>query len=95
MYIVLVKSNVPMMVATIFLGVAIMLVPLLDLGSDQVLKAYKFESNIEVYHLDECQCDCEDCDKLRKRFQSVHDGEQENVIMFLAMSPQALSKNSM
>ena len=39
-----------------------------------------------MYHLDECHCDCEDCDKLRKHFQSVHDEEQEYVLIFLAIS---------
>ena len=80
------KSDVTMMITSMCLGVAIMLVPLLDLGSDQVLKAWKFERNIEVYHLDECHCDCEDCDKLRKHFQSMHDEEQEHVLIFLAIS---------
>ena len=72
-----------MMVATMCSVVAIMLVPLLDLGSYQVLKACKFKrnSNIEVYHLEEC-C-CEDSGKLRKRFQSVHDEERENVTIFV------------
>ena len=85
-----------MMVPTMMcLGVDTMLVPLLDLGSVQVLKACKFESNVEVYHLDECHHH-EDGDKLRKRFQSVHDEERENVtILFFFMSPQGLSKDSM
>ena len=74
------KSDVPMMVAIMCSVVAIMLVPLLDLGSYQVLNACKFESNIDVYHLEEC-C-CEDSGKLRKRFQSVHDEEWENVTIF-------------
>ena len=82
-----------MIAATMCLGVAIILVSLLDLGSDQVLKACKFEGSNEVYYLGEC---CrEDSDKFRRCFQSVHDEEQGNFNIFLSMSPQALPRASM
>ena len=47
------KSMVPLTVATIRHGIAVILVPLIGLGTDQVEKAIVLEHNAEAYHIDE------------------------------------------
>lgn len=47
------KSLVPPTVATICHGVAIILVPLIGLGSNQVEKTIVVDHNVEAYHADE------------------------------------------
>ena len=86
------KSAIPMTVGSLRCGVAIMLVPLIGLGSDQVSKACKFEQNIEAYHLDEHRGD--DAHALRTRLESIHPVERDNVTVFLFLSPQSLATNS-
>ena len=47
------KSAVPEAINVLRRGVAVTLVPLIALGSDQVTKAFKIEINNEAYHIDE------------------------------------------
>ena len=82
-----------MMVGMVCLGVDIMPTPLLDLGSDYVLKACKFESNTEVYDLGKCHR--EDSVKLRKWCRSIHYEGRVNVTSFHLCPPLELNATTM
>ena len=62
-----------MTVASLLQGVAIILVPLVGLGSDQVTKALRPDHNIEAYHVDEFKR--ADGTKLRNRMRDISDDE--------------------
>jgi len=71
------KSLIPQTVASLRGGVAIVLVPLIGLGSDQVEKSTVVEHNVEAYHADEHKG--RDGDALRQRLRAMTEGEAEHV----------------
>ena len=86
------KSVVPLTVASLCQGVAIILVSLVGLGSDQVNKALRPDHNIEAYDVDEFKR--ADGTKLRSRMKNVSDDEILVSTQILYMSRHALSKDS-
>jgi len=85
------KSDVPLTVASLSQGVAIILVPLVGLGSDQVSKALRPDRKIEANHVDEFKR--ADGKKLRRRMKNGSDDETLVSTQILYMSPRALSKD--
>jgi hypothetical protein len=86
------KSAVPLTVAYYQRGIAIMMVPLIGLGSDQVSKSNSPGHRIESYHLDEHKF--EDLKKLRQRLIGMSPNEVENTTILLFASPQSLTPKS-
>ena len=73
-------------------GVAIILVPLHGLGSDQVEKANLPSSGVEAYYVSEHKN--ADASALRKRLHSYSLDEAEEVTIILFVSPSSLSHES-
>lgn len=86
------KSVIPSTICSLRRGIAVILVPLLGLGSDQVNKTMMIEKNIESYHIDEHRL--EDATLLRKRLQGLTAKERENISIQLYLSPLALAEGS-
>ena len=86
------KSIVPLTVALLRNGVAIILVPLHGLGSDQVEKANLPSSGVEAYYVSEHKN--ADASALRKRLHSFSLEEAEEVTIILFVSPSSLSRKS-
>jgi len=86
------KSVIPSTICSLRRGIAVILVPLLGLGSDQVNKTMIIEKNIESYHIDEHRL--EDATLLRERLRSLTAKERENISIQLYLSPLALAEGS-
>ena len=86
------KSVIPLAIASLRHGVAVVEVPLIGLGSDQVAKAVFIDNNIEAYHVDEHKF--ADAALLKQRLLSMTDEERKRLTVVLYLSPQCLSKDS-
>ena len=86
------KSAVPEAINVLRRGVAVTLVPLIALGSDQVTKAFKIEINNEAYHIDEHKGN--DLALLKERLVKASAEELDHVSINLFMSPTALCAGS-
>ena len=86
------KSLVPLTVATIRRGIAIILVPLIGLGSDQVEKAIVVDHNVEAYHADEHKQ--LDGQLLRARLLGMEEDEIQHISAIVFLSASALKEES-
>ena len=86
------KSLVPQATALLRKGVAIILVPLHGLGSDQVEKANNLDQGIEAYYVDEHKR--ADAFMLRDRLLSLTKDELDHTSIILFVSPNALAAES-
>ena len=85
------KSLCPLTVAAMRRGVAIILVPLIGLGSDQVAKASRADHNIEAYHIDEHKGP--NAYALRERYRAYNKEESKHVIILSFINPQSLKRD--
>jgi len=86
------KSLVPQATAVLRKGVAIIVVPLHGLGSDQVEKANIPDQGIEAYYVDEHKR--ADACMLRDRLLSLTKYELDHSSIILFVSPNALAADS-
>ena len=86
------KSLVSQTIAFFRCGVAVFLVPLVGLGSDQVGKATWIEHNVEAYHADEHKKS--DATLLISRLLGMSKEEAREITVMLYLSPRALSDDS-
>jgi len=73
-------------------GVAVVLVPLIGIGSDQVDKATIIEHNLHSYHGEEHKF--EYAIALRDRLESLVQEELEENVIYLYLGPNAFSEDS-
>jgi len=86
------KSLIPLSVGLLRKGVAIVLVPLHGLGSDQVEKTNNPAVGLEAYYVDEHKR--ESATALRKRLLSMTSSEFDENTVILFVSPNAMSEDS-
>lgn len=72
-------------------GVVIVLVPFLELGSDQVEKSIVSDHNIESYHIDEHRGI--DAKALRDRYDAMDNNKMAYTTIMLYISPSSLAIN--
>ena len=83
------KSLCPLTVAAMRRGVAIILVPLIGLGSDQVAKASRADHNIGAYHINEHKGP--NVYALCERYRAYNKEESKHVIILSFINPQTSS----
>ena len=86
------KSEIPLPIGSLPTGVTLSMVPLVGLGSDQVINSRHSKNLIEAYHLDKNP----GCDgyALRSWLLSLHPHEAECVSIFFYVLPQSLKEGS-
>jgi superfamily II DNA helicase RecQ len=86
------KSAIPLTVGTLLTGVAVTLVPLVGLGSNQVTKSCNVANCVKASYIDEHHR--KDAEKLCYCLDTMTEGQADYVTIFLYISPQSLQMDS-
>ena len=86
------KLAIPLTIESLQTGVTLSMVPLVGLGSDQVINSRNSSNLIEAYHLDK-NCGVNGY-ALRRRLLSLLPREANRVSIFLYASPQSLKEGT-